>query len=703
LQLKIQKSLFTDLIISFPWWFVLLVILIGASYASILYFKNRKNKLGKTWTILLFVTRFLSVSLLTFLLLSPFIKSKSKQLEKPVVVIGLDNSRSMVLVKDSAEVRTNFSTKLENIIDRLREKYDVEAYTFGGKIQQSANPDFRQETSNYADFILKMKEDYTGTNFGALVIVGDGINNRGIDPVFAASDISFPIYTIALGDTTTNRDLKINDVRVNRIIYLGDDFPVEVNVIGHQLNGEKAVLKVYAYGKLQHKQNININSNSFNQTFSFTINAKDAGKQRLGIKIETEAGELNKGNNERNVFIDVLDNRQKILLLAAAPHPDLAAIRKSIEANKNFQLDLAFASDFKGKPEDYDLVILHQIPSNKLQEVRIIQKIIEKNIPLLFILGKQSNIALFNQYYKGIDFKTAGVNFEDAQAVINPTFSLFKFDPSLAGALEKFPPLIVQLGNYQVLPATTIFATQKINNLETGYPLIAFSSEGNHRNGFIAGEGLWMWRLHDYLQNNNTKAFDTFIEKTIQLLLLRKDKRFFRVDTQGEYTGNENVIIDAELYDQSYEPVNEPDVNFILINENAEKFDYLFSPSDKSYKLDLGRLPVGIYKYSADTKLGREKYKVNGEFVVNAESLESRTLKANHNLLYRLANQHGGEMLYPSDIDQLPEILDKEQNLQSKIYYEEKYTGLFNLWSVIGLILFLLSLEWFLRKYFGSY
>jgi len=695
--------LFTDLVISFPWWFVLLVLLTGISYASLLYFKNRKNKLSKTWTTLLFIFRFLSVSILAFLLLSPFIKSKSKQLEKPVVVVGLDNSRSMVLVKDSAGVKTIFSSKLENVIDRLKEKYDVEFYTFGDKIQQSTKPDFEQEISNYADFILKMKEDFAGTNFGTLIIAGDGINNRGIDPVFAASDISFPIYTIALGDTTTNRDLKINDVRVNSVIYLGDDFPVEVNVTGHQMNGENAVLKVYAFGKLQNKQSININSTSYNHTFHFTINANEAGKKRLGIIIETQADEINKGNNERNVFFDVLDNRQKILLLAATPHPDLAAIRNSIEVNKNLQLDLAFASEFKGKPEDYDLVILHQIPSFKQQEGKIIQQFIDKNIPILFILGKQSNIALFNQYYKGINFRTAGNNFEDAQALINPTFSLFKFNSTLAGSIEKFPPLIVQLGNYQVLPATTIFATQKINNLETDYPLIAFNTVGNHRNGFIAGEGLWMWRLNDYLQNNNTKAFDTFMEKTVQLLLLRKDKRFFRVNTQGEYTGNEDVIIDAELYDQSYEPVNEPDVNFTLINENGEKFDFLLSPNEKSYKLNLSRLPVGIYKYSADTKLGRDTYKVKGEFVVNGESLESRTLKANHNLLYRLASQHGGKMLYPAQLDQLPEQINKEQNLQSKIYYEEKYTGLFNLWAVIGLILFLLMLEWFLRKYFGSY
>lgn len=693
----------TDLVINTPWWYIPLVILTGVAYASILYFRNRKNKLGRILTIILFSLRFLAVSVLAFLLLSPFIKTKSRQLEKPVIVIGIDNSRSMVLAKDSAAVRGAFMNQLDQLEDQLKTKYSVDTYTFGENIRQSDQPSFNQSTSNYADFILKMKNDYAGMNFGALVIAGDGISNRGIDPVFAASQVNFPVYTIALGDTTTSRDLKVNDVRVNSINYYGDDFPVEVNITGKQMNGEEAVLKIDAFGKLKKTQKISINTNNYNQTFRFTLNASEAGKQRLTVKLETKAEELNKGNNTRNVFFDVLDNRQKILLLAVAPHPDLAAIRKSIEINKNFQLDVAYVNQFKGKPENYDLVILHQLPSLKIPAARLIQQITDKKIPALFILGKQSNINLFNQFYKGIDLKTAGMNFEDAQAVINSSFTLFTFDPVYAETLEKLPPLIVQLGNYQVLPATSVFATQKINNLETDYPLIAFSSEGGIRNGFIAGEGLWMWRIHNYLMSNNTNAFDTFIEKTVQLLLLRSDKRFFRVYTKGEYTGNKNIVVEAELYDHSYELVNKPDVSFKLTNEKGEKFDYLFSPANRAYKLDLKRLPVGIYKYTASTKLGQDKYTVKGEFVVSGESLENRTLKANHNMLYRLASLHDGNMLYPGELSTLPDLLIEKQNLQSKIYYEEKYTGLFNIWEMLGLIILLLSLEWFLRKYFGSY
>ena len=693
----------SDLIINTPWWFLLLVILIGLAYAALLYSYNRKNKLGNALTVILFSFRFIAVSILAFLLLSPFLKTRSKQLEKPIIVFGIDNSRSMVLSKDSTLLKTQFIDELSTIKNIVSQDYDFDVYTFGQEVQFTESPTFDDEITNYADFITKMKEDYAGLNMGAMVIAGDGLNNRGIDPVFAATDINFPIYTIALGDTSSIRDLKINDVRYNSIVYLDDDFPIEVNVSAKKLEGNSALLKVFAFGKLQSQKQIKINKTQFNKSYSFLIPAVKPGKHRIRIMVETEAEEFNIENNARNVFIDVLDNRQKILLLANAPHPDIAAIKQSIELNKNYELEIAYAAQFRSTIEDFDLVILHQLPSIQYQMTGLLEAVNKKEIPVLYILGKQINTRLFNRNYQGIEFRSAGRNFEEALAIINPNFSFFSFDEELANSIEALPPLIVPLGNFQLLPNTTVFAFQRISNIETEYPLVAFSTVEGIKNGFIAGEGMWMWRIHNYLQNNNTKAFDTFIEKTVQLLLLRKDKRYFRTITKGEYSSNEDIIIQAELYNQSYEPVNQPDVNFTLTNEENEKFNYLFSPNNSAYLLNLKQLPVGVYKYMATTSLGGEKYRRQGEFVVSGESIESRVLQADHSMLYRLANQHEGEMLPSEALLTLPDLLKEKQNLQSKIYYEEKYTGLFNLWWVLGLILFLLSLEWFLRKYFGTY
>jgi len=149
--------------------------------------------------------------------------------------------------------------------------------------------------------------------------------------------------------------------------------------------------------------------------------------------------------------------------------------------------------------------------------------------------------------------------------------------------------------------------------------------------------------------------------------------------------------------------VNDVDVNFILTNEDGERYNYVFSPFKKVYVLKLKKLPVGVYKYLATAKLGNEKYKSGGEFIVAGRSLESRNLNADYALLYRLAHQHDGRLIFPGEIKDIPKLLSARDDLTTKVYYEEKYTGLNALPWLAGLIMLLLAVEWFLRKYFGSY
>jgi hypothetical protein len=83
-------SILTD----YPWYFFILCLLFGAGVSILTYYKNPIQEAEKRfhWPVwLLIILRFLSVSILSFLLLSPVIKTNSKKVEKPIVVIAADN------------------------------------------------------------------------------------------------------------------------------------------------------------------------------------------------------------------------------------------------------------------------------------------------------------------------------------------------------------------------------------------------------------------------------------------------------------------------------------------------------------------------------------------------------------------------------------------------------------------------------------
>jgi hypothetical protein len=76
---------------------------------------------------------------------------------------------------------------------------------------------------------------------------------------------------------------------------------------------------------------------------------------------------------------------------------------------------------------------------------------------------------------------------------------------------------------------------------------------------------------------------------------------------------------------------------------------------------------------------------------------------ADHHLLYTLAKNHSGEMMYPADFDKLAEKLEAREDVKSVSYTEKKLDDLLNLKWIFFLLLILLSSEWFIRKRNGAY
>ena len=694
--------LISELYSTYSWWWLAAVMAAGLVYAFLLYFKNPVSRLSFRVSAFLFVVRFVSTSLLLFLLLSPFIKTRLKTKEKPIVIVGVDNSQSIILSPDSSFYKNQFKQDVTTIVDALKKDYQTDFYLFGDKTRQDNGLNFSDSKSDYTSFFKTIKENYRGLNVGAIVLAGDGLYNRGSDPAYSAANINWPVYTIALGDTNTYSDLKINDVRFNKMVYLNDRFPVEININAEKLSGKKATLKVSAFGKVLEQQSFLIQGNSFSKTFRVLIPATEKGKHRVTISLSVFNNELNRQNNRKSIFVNVLDSRQKILIVAAAPHPDVSAIKQSLTGFRDYRVEVQYVKKLTTKPGDYDLVILYQVPCLKHNPTAWLKTLQNKKIPILYILGKLSNLTEFNNIGSGLQVIGAH-NTELSQPIVNRLFNLFTFGKEQVTTLESLPPLTTPFGNYKPSERANIFAYQKINNLDTDIPLILFYEKERIKNAVITGEGIWLWRMHDYLLNSNFYAVESLLGKTVQYLTAREDKRHLKIISKEEYLPGDKVKIKAELYNDSWELINNNDASLTLTNEQGKQFKYSFSPFEEYYNLTLENLEPGVYRYTAKARIGDKKYSDKGEFVVNTTSEESRKLQADYSLMYRLASENRGIMIYPNQMNSLPAMIKKNQNVKTRIVYSYRTRGVNDIWYILALVLFLLSLEWFLRKYFGSY
>ena len=684
------------LVTEYPFVLGLLCPLLGAGYACILYYRDLKQGLKPATHRLMFVFRFLSVTLISFLLLGPLIKQTDKLVEKPIVIIGIDNSRSMVLTSDSGYYRTAFPKSIDTLVKALQKKCDVRIYSFGGKLATGFDASYRELKTDVSTFFDEVNTRFANRNAAAIILASDGIYNEGTDPFYAARKISYPVYTIALGDTMLKKDILIRKILVNKTAYKGDKFPVEALVEMNKCQGSIAKLTLFQGSRALETKEIRANSDHAMQKVSFMLEAKETGVVKYSLQLSEMEGEGSKLNNSAGFIVEVLDTRQKIALLFDSPHPDITAIEKGLEGSSHFDIDLLRTSDLPKNYEKYDLVILNQLPS--VTNVADLAPLLKSKASLLILIGSQTDINSLNNLKPGLIINSANNSFSESQPVVNEDFSLFTMDKKDIAVFREFPPLQCPFGTYQFSPLTEVLFYQKIGNVSTRTPMIMFTRIADRKVGFIAGENIWRWRISDFVQQSSHESFDLMIDKIAQYLSTKDDKSFFRVHLNSRISENEPVEIEAEVLNASYEMINGPDISITITDAENKSYPFIFSKTAAAYYLNAGLFPIGEYSYNASVKVGSAIYQKTGKFFVEQVNIESANLVADHNLLFRIAASHDGTMVNRVDIGKLADKILARDDIRSVSLYQKRMSDLIGNPWLFALIIALLAVEWVIRK-----
>lgn len=707
----------TDITISFEYasvWLKLLCIIAGLTYASVLYYKSSLFNETAVWMIrLMAVLRFIAVSVLAFLLLNPLLKTLLREIEKPIIVFVQDNSESILLTQnsnasayDSTFYFNEYPLKISQLIKKLEDDFIVRQYSFGNNFYDGINFKFNEKQTDIASVVEEISSRFDNRNIGAVVLASDGIYNKGINPVYAASKVKVPLFTIALGDTSIRRDLVLVKANHNKLAYLGNKFPLEIIIEAKKCIKNKTVLTITKDSSIIHSQTIDINEDMFLLKIPHLLEAKEKGIQHYKVILSTVEGEINTKNNFKDIFIDILDSRQKILLLANAPHPDISAIKYAIESNQNYETNTLLARDMNWNSNDslsnlkkYNLVVLYQLPSHTQQISNVLSVLNQEKIPVLYVLGTQSSIPLFNNLQTGVTIMNSRNNFNEVQANVSRDFTPFSISEDTENKIEEFPPLTAPFGIYQSSELNSCLLYQQIGVVKTIYPLLVFNEEEGKRTGMLMGEGIWKWKLYEYSNHYRYTAMNELITKIIQFLSAKSDKRYFRiVNSQNTFLENEPVQFEVEVYNKSYELINKPDIKINIISSKGKVFPFNFSRTDNAYVLDAGKFEVGEYKYEASVQVGKDIFKITGEFSVSEVQEEARQTVADHQLLYYMAANNDGEMFYPDQLNLLADKLKEREDIKAIVYTKKSLREIINFPEVLIGLLFLLSLEWFIRK-----
>ncbi len=684
------------------WWLLPGCFLaIGIAY----WFYSGKNPFPEKWYLSLRILRALTWILLLLLLLNPLVEWLKSEEEPATIALLWDRSESIALAS-STEKLNQIRSQILTLQTELESKgIRVETNLPDSIETQKA---FKSSTSDLNKELSATASNYENRNLAGVVLLSDGIQNRGSSPLYKTWP--FKIQTIGLGDTTRRSDVFLASATSNKLAFLGNKFPIAIELGNYGFQGETVAVSLLEGDKILEKRSLKLGASGSRQELSFLVKAESKGLKSYRIKVESGVKEANTRNNEASVLIEVIDGKQRILIAAGAPHPDIKAIRAALEKNENYEVVFWIPGIGPNPEGTFGLLILHQLPDKANTSLGAISALInDEQTPLWVITGSNTSLSTFNEWPLPIKIegrsmvRNTGANALDkVKAIYEDGFPYFNLNADDSRQIMRFPPISALFGEYRLQGDGKVLLSQALGSVNTGKPLLAVSVKQGKRTAVLAGEGLWEWRIQEYGDKQSHQVVDGLIMKLVQFLATKEDKRKFRfAPIKESFTQSEPVIFEAEAYNALYEKLESVMVKLELKGKNGStNYDYLSDAANP--KLDIGLLNPGIYKYKASATVNGKNEIVEGSFAVSREDLEALDLTADHGLLRNIAVQNGGEFYSISQLEALKENLIKNPPKGLVRSFEEMADAISLKW-LLFLIILLLTTEWGLRKYGGGY
>ena len=667
-------------------WWILFILLLSFGLTWFLY-SIRNPAWNRTQNWILSGMRFLAIFFSLALLLEPFVNQTIIRTEYPIVAIALDNSQSVIARSSDSLAIMNEFQKLKD--DLTNEGISVRTFY----LADDDTLQFDQSTTNISRLQQKVENEMEGSNWAATVWLTDGIFNTGSTPLYHQYPV--PQFSIGLGDTIPPRDINISRVRYNRVSFKGNETPIQVEASQKGFDGQEVTFNLTENGNVLEQRKIRLDKPT--KEFEFILKLEKEGLRKIEISTPIRSGESVEKNNQSSVFLEVIDGRQKVLIVAHAPHPDIRSIRTALDLTDNYQVDLYISSITESRPTDiYDVVIYHGAftPQTSFDP---------KGSPGVWhILGEKSSLNLMNKQLTFLNIRKRGSQMDNVTSSPNQSFSKFNLSGD-QDVFENFPPISIPFGDYILSGPTEVLLYQRVGSIRTKKPLFTFFDDGSQKVAILAGQNIWKWRLQESAISGNSIVFDNIISKTVQFLSVKNDKQQFRFRTRDSNFSNlQSILFESEVYNDIYERIYGNRISLKLSSENGETEDYEFIDSEYNSSFSIPSLNSGIYTYNASVEVGEKTFTDKGQFLVEEVNKEYLNLTADHNLLKSLAIRTEGDYVHFSEADQLIGKL-KARNFKSIISSSESYFPLIQSRWMLLIILLLFSSEWLVRKYLGGY
>ncbi len=699
-----------------PW--PLFLCAMAAVALAVFTYQRSVPRLAGTRNWMLVFLRSLSLFLIFFLLFQPTWRHRSSRLLPAVLAILVDDSESLGLASEGAPPEQNMQSLLASL-----PPFDgnLPLFSFSDALRSVASPEslrFDGARTNIARALSEIKTTLAEENLRGVLLLTDGQYNTGRNPIYTAEEYGVAIHTVAIGDTLHRRDVQIRRVITNEIAYVNRALPIRVGLRTEGFSGEEATVSLMRGAEVLGFQRVRLPNGSAEIPVDLSYTPTEEGLHQLRVVVTQLDGEITYRNNTETIPVRVLQSKRRVLLLAAAPGPDLATITHLLRRDGQTEFisyvqkepGIFYEGAFPSSLTDVDLILLagYPGPGARLEEIETIARGVEGGIPILFLVGRQTNLDAVRNLGASLPVapERRQPGFGEASIAITPVGQQHPVldIPQIPASLDHLPPLQYNQNLWEASRDARVLARVALRGVELSHPLLVVRNRAGNRSAAFLGSGTWRWsNLPEDLEDYNT-FWPALFDNLVQWLTTPEDDRPVRIQpVQDIFGGSDAIQFAGQVYDESLNPVSDASVVLNLTAPDGTRYPYhMEALASGRYVLNIGTLPEGFYAYEAvvsrrQEELGRD----SGAFTVGALTLEFKETRANATLLRQIAHRSGGQFFTPASLHTLSDVLAADSLFRPTTLDTSRATDLWRLPLLGVLIVFLLATEWILRKRWG--
>jgi uncharacterized membrane protein len=312
------------------------ILAVSALFGVVWFYRSMIGRTDRVQVILFATLRLATVFLVILLIFRPVLSFERRTSEKPVLLIGIDHSRSMSIT-DVENRPTRFQSARNLLLqgrawENLQGDFDVRVVGMGqqSRLLEDANALGELQADAEASALalcIKTAAEEGRRRPERILIISDGQDNSGGAPDHDLQALGAPIDCIGVGTAllSENRftDLALTDIQTHPTAAAEEVAEVRVLVEAWGFEGENVDVSLVDRGLVNQnpppeerevaRQRMVLDGKRGAQEIHLNFTPKEMGLHKLVARVDRKPGEKRTENNEAEFLLSVTEPQIKVL------------------------------------------------------------------------------------------------------------------------------------------------------------------------------------------------------------------------------------------------------------------------------------------------------------------------------------------------------------------------------------------------------